>query len=239
VLDQATQFRIVRETEQIWEAGGKDAELAEAMHGGSVGGRDVSKWVELLVTTQLKSVFGAGATFELKRDGTRSKSSMGDIWIEGGGIFNPINVKTSVVSPRGADGSPNIVALNKVTAGVFERKIDSYYLLFVHIVNEEPPTVNVRLVDLLHIVRDFVRFDSGTGQLMLNARAFHDNPPPPIYQAVDANAALEHLQEVRVDGNRRLAANREEELVRMTAAMAGFDGATPVDQTGMRLEALR
>ncbi|HEV3047800.1 MAG TPA: hypothetical protein VGY13_10620 [Solirubrobacteraceae bacterium] len=239
MLDRATQRRVIRTTEQIWTAGGRDAELDEALRGGSVSGRDVAKWVEKLTTTELKAAFGARATFEIKKDGTRSKSSIGDIWIKGGGIFNPINIKTSVISPRGAGGSPNIVALKKVTAGVFKRQIDSYYLLFVHLVNEQPPSVRVRLVDLFHIVRDYVRFDSGHGQLMLNAKKFHDHPPPPKYAAVEASAALAYLQEIRADGNRRLAANREKDLRTMTAAMAGFDGSTPIDQEGMSLEAFR
>jgi len=144
-----------------------------------------------------------------------------------------------VISPRGAGGSPNIVALNKITAAVFKREINAYYLLFVHIVNEEPPTVRVSLIDLFHIVRDYVRFDSGHGQLMLNAKKLHDDPPATRYEALEAGAALAHLQEVRADGNRRLARNRKKTLKEMTVAMSGFDGSTPINQIGMRLEALR
>jgi len=239
MLNKTTLRRVIKTTEQIWETGGKDAELTEAMRDGLVGGRDLAKWVEKLTTTELKAAFGARATFEVKKDGRRSKSSIGDIWIKGGGIFNPINIKTSVISPRGASGSPNIVALNKVTAGVFKRQIDAYYLLFVHLVKGDPPMVRVRLVDLFHIVRGYVRFDSGHGQLMLNAKKFHDHPPPLKYKAVEAGAALAHLQEVRSDGNRRLASNRKKTLKEMTVAMSGFDGSTPINQIGMRLEALR
>jgi hypothetical protein len=70
----------------------------------------------------------------------------------------------------------------------------------------------VRLVDLFHIMQDYVRFDSGHGQLMLKAKEFHDDPPTPRYEALEAGATLAHLQEIRADGNRRLANNRKKAL---------------------------
>jgi hypothetical protein len=164
---------------------------------------------------------------------------MGDVWIECGGLYNPVNVKTGVKEPgRRSNGQPNLVALNKLTKAVAERWIDSYYLLFVHFVATTPETVRVALADLLHIAEDYAHFDSGTGQFMLKAGKY-DDPPPPVYSAVDPGLAVAHLRRVREDGNRRLFAKREADIAKMLEEIRDFDGSKPINQDALHLEAPR
>ena len=200
-------------------------------------GHGLADWVEDRTVEKLEDAFKTRATFELSADGTRRRHrSMGDIWIESGGMFNPVNIKSGVKDPnRPSNGHPNLVSLTKLTNALLNHWIDSYYLLLVKFTASEPATATVTLVDLLHIAKDYVGFDAGPGQLMLNARKF-DNPPPTSYTAMPTEAALKHLQEVREDGNRRLLANRDKELKALVKGIAAFNPSSPIDQKGLPLE---
>ena len=188
----------------------------------------------------LVKAFGENATRELtKRGGAVSKSSIGDIWLTDRRMFNPVNIKTSLVKPNGAGGSPNIVSLKKLTNAVFRREIDSYYLLLVHIVDARPPAARIHLVNLFQIMDDYVRFDSGHGQLMLNAKLFDKQRPKPSYKAMDVGVALAHLSQLRKDGNARLTANRRRDLKKMERALDDFNPEAPIDQKSLPLAALR
>jgi hypothetical protein len=162
---------------------------------------------------------------------------MGDIWIECGGIRNPVNIKTGVKQPGGTGGSPNIVSLRKLTDAVFTRSIDAYYVLRIQFLAGPTPQVDVRLVDLLDIVKDYVRFDSGPGQLMLKAKEFDTRRPLPRYTAVNPKTALAHLQERREDGDKRLVDNRRRARTAMRNKMKGFTGSGPIKQKDLGLKA--
>jgi hypothetical protein len=237
VLDEQTQLEIVRVTQDRWTERCEAGELAVYMQR-KERGHGLADWVEDTTVTMLSRKFPDRVAFQ-GSGAKRLRRSMGDIWIESGGVFNPINIKTGVKEPgRRSGGQPNLVSLTKLTEAVFRRWIDAYYLLFVRFLAEQPPTVSVTLVDLLHIVEDFAHFDAGTGQLMLRSSRF-DDPPVPIYAVVDAQSALEHLLSVREDGNRRLQAKREADLSKVRAEMARFDGSAPLDQTGLALDTAR
>lgn len=163
---------------------------------------------------------------------------MGDIWIKSGGIFNPVNIKTGVKGRAKSTGQPNLVSLNKITKAICERWIDSYYLLFVHFLDENPPTSVVALADLLHIAADYSHFDSGTGQFMLKASKY-DAPPPPIYSAADPQQAVDRLLAIREDGNQRLFKVRREKLNETKKMVADFDPDAPIDQEGLGLDTPR
>lgn len=92
---------------------------------------------------------------------------MGDIWLESGGIYHPINVKTGVSS----NGQPNMVSLKKLLDALLDQQIDSYYLLMVKLEIQQPITCLIHFIDMLDYL-DYVTFDSGPGQIMLKSRLF-------------------------------------------------------------------
>jgi hypothetical protein len=234
VLDKATQLDIARITQDRWTERCEAGEMAAYMQR-KERGHGLADFVEDVTVTMLTRLYAGRVAFQ-GSGAKRRRRSMGDIWIESGGVFNPINIKTGVKEPnRRSAGQPNLVSLAKLTQAVFERWIDSYYLLFIRFLASDPPTVTVRLVDLLHIVEEFAHFDAGTGQLMLRASRF-DDPPPTRFAVAEPQAALAHLLAVREDGNQRLQANRDRDLAKVKAEMAGFDGSTPIDQGGLELD---
>jgi hypothetical protein len=236
VLDRTTQEKIVKTAQELWDARCEAGDLDDFMLR-KERGHGLADWVEDRTVEKLEDEFKERATFELTADGKRRRRrSMGDVWIESGGMFNPVNIKSGVKEPElGSNGHPNLVSLTKLTNALLERWIDSYYLLLVRFTASEQATAAVTLVDLLHIMEDYVGFDAGPGQLMLNARKF-DDPPPARYTAMPTEAALHHLKDVREDGNRRLIANRQKELTKMNRGIVAFDSETLIDQTGLPLE---
>jgi hypothetical protein len=237
MLDEETQLDIAQAAQDRWTERCEAGEMATYMQR-KERGHSLADFVEDVTVTMLGRRY-AGRTAFQGSGAKRRRRSMGDIWIESGGVFNPINIKTGVKEPgRRSGGQPNLVSLTKLTEAVFRRWIDSYYLLIIRFVAREPPIVAVTLVDLLHIVQEFAHFDAGTGQLMLRASKF-DDPPAPIYTVAEPRAALAHLLAVREDGNRRLQAKRESDLATAKAEMAGFDGSGPLEQTGLELDTPR
>lgn len=234
MLSKKTQLQIVKLTQDRWTERCEAGELAQYMLR-KERGHGLADWVEDTTVTMLSRAFPKRVAFQSSGKGRRRRS-MGDIWIGERNVFNPINIKTGVKEPaRRSGGQPNLVSLTKLTEAVFQRWIDSYYLLFIRFTASDPVTVDVTLVDLLHIVEDYAHFDAGTGQLMLRSSRF-DDPPPPLYTVVEPKAALGHLLAVREDGNRRLQAKRQGDLEKVKNEMAGFDGTAPLDQSGLALD---
>jgi hypothetical protein len=237
VLNRSAQEQIIGLTQALWDKKCADGAIIAYMER-KERGHGLANWVEDVTVEMLEKELDGRVAYE-HRHGARRKRSMGDLWIESSGIFNPVNIKTGVKEPgRRSTGQPNLVALNKLTKAVAQRWIDSYYLLFIHFITTDPETVKVALADLLHIAEDYAHFDSGTGQFMLKAGKY-DEPPPPIYAAIDPDVALSHLREVREDGNRRLFAKREADLTKMRDEIADFDSSRPIHQEALALEKAR
>jgi hypothetical protein len=238
VLDEAIQNEIIGATEALWRDKCGGPELAAYLSRKKEKGHGLADWVEEQTTDMLEEHFADGATHQLDakgKGGARRARSMGDIWIECGGIFNPVNIKTGVKGRAGSTGQPNLVSLNKLTEAVCKRWIDSYYLLFVHFIDESPPTSVVAVADLLHIAAEYAHFDSGTGQFMLKAGKY-DDPPPPSYSAADLQEAVDQLLAIREDGNERLFRVRAEKLEDIKKMVADFDRDAPIDQGALLLD---
>lgn len=237
MLRRATQKQIIELTQKYWDKRCANGEIIKYMEM-KERGHGLADWVEDETVEMLRQALDGRVAYE-HRNGRQRTRSMGDLWIECGGKYSPVNIKTGVKEPgKRSTGQPNLVALNKLTKAIAQRWIDSYYLLFVHFVPTNPETVKVALADLLHIAEEYAHFDSGTGQLMLKAGKF-DELPPPSYSAVDADVALTHLRHVREDGNRRLFAKREADLTKMLEEIKDFDGSRPLDQEALSLETAR
>ena len=108
-------------------------------------------------------------TYQRGRDGIELARSMGDIWLKDNDLFHPINVKTSTTDL----GAPNLVSLKKLVTALLKCQIDSYYLLIIKLtIDPANSYVRVFFVDLLDYL-DYVRFDSGPGQIMLITKEFY------------------------------------------------------------------
>lgn len=151
--------------------------------------------------------------FQSGKGGVARARSMGDVWLQSGGLFNPINVKTGV---SGANGQPNLVSLKKLLRALLHDEIDSYYLLFVKF--ELAPVVRpkVFLVDLLDHL-GFATYDDGPGQMMLLEERFFDAMESTHHAAPSSIVTkIDHLFAMLNDGNRRLIQNR-------TRTISGFE----------------
>lgn len=239
MLNRSTQKRMVEVVQRTWDQQCEVGKLDGFMRRKKERGHALANYVEEHSATALKEAFGARATFGLGKDGETVERGMGDIWIESGGMFNPVNIKSGVREPgRATRGHPNLVALKRLTKALANKWIDSYYLLFVRITAATPVVANVQLVDLLHIIEDYVGFNSGPGQLMLKAARF-DEPPPPTYGVVPTEPMLAYLKALRERSNERFFAAREKELREINELIAVFDPDSPIDQTALPLEAFR
>lgn len=166
----------------------------------------------------------------------RRARSMGDVWLKSGEppMFNPINVKAGIA---GVGGQPNMVSLNKLTATILRRQIDSYWLLLIRIEEAESGfTPLVRLVNILDYL-EFMHFDSGPGQIMLRSDAFYGYiAGGGIPRRLTLEQVVERLLEMRRDGDRRLLENRARRLETLEKGAQSFDASAPIDQTGLDLE---
>lgn len=244
MIDRATQNEIIRATQALWDEKCAAGELAAYMLR-KERGHGLADWVEDETVGMLEDLYRDRAAFQREgpNNDDRRLRSMGDIWIESGGIFNPVNIKTGVKKPGRSTGQPNLVSLAKLTNAILKRWIDSYYLLLIRFVTTDPvttdpPTANTTLVDLLLIMKDYVSFHSGPGQLMLRAGKF-DDPPPPIYDVMDPATALAHLLHVREEGNRKLAEKRDADLSILRTEMQDFDPLVSIEQEELLLDPAR
>jgi hypothetical protein len=156
---------------------------------------------------------------QVDSEGTKRSRSMGDVWVEGKGIYHPVNVKTGVV---GSEGQPNMVSLKKVIDAILARCIDSYYLLIVKMeIGEKAIAPAVFMIDMLDYF-PFLTFDSGPGQIMLKAVRFfedYERYAPPKASLKDK---LDKLMALYEDGERRLRLNRERDLHDFRGRVAAF-----------------
>lgn len=159
---------------------------------------------------------------------------MGDIWVHSQKVFNPINIKTGLQNMR---GPPNVVSMQKLLDYIFERWIDSYYLLIIKF------DVSVRkdikhktyFFDLLDWT-DFITYDAGPGQIMLRENEFYeefDSGKRPASRPIPEKAGfLFNLFERKIEV---LLANRQKRLKRQRRQLERFSEATfVVDQSNMR-----
>jgi hypothetical protein len=238
MLDEAVQKDIIRTTQAFWDEQCFRPGLRNRMKRKKEKGQGLANWVEEKTVDMLEDAFDESAAFQrsIVKGKARRDRSMGDIWIESDGVFNPINVKTGVkVSGEPSKGQPNLVSLNKITDALLNRWIDSYYLLFIHFVDGRPPTAQVSLVDLFWIMEAYASFNSGPGQLMLKARDF-DRPPRSIYKVKDAGEALAYLVAKREDGNYKMIEKRRRDYKKLKARAAIFHSAAPLRQAGLLLD---
>lgn len=108
---------------------------------------------------------------QTSRGGDEAMRSMGDLWIQSCGIWNPVNVKSG---DAGRQGRPNVVSVRKLLSALMDHQIDSYYILTMKVdgTSSSGFTPRVYMADILEHL-DCLSFDAGPGQLMLVESSFY------------------------------------------------------------------
>ena len=148
---------------------------------------------------------------EHSRKGNVRVRGMGDLWLQENGIYHAVNVKTGVA---GAETMPNLVSLKKILTAVMARQIDSYCLLIVKVSIDDKKgviTPSVYFFDMLEWL-DYVTFDAGPGQMMLQASKFYAEYESASPARASIKQKLEKLMALYEDGHRRLMENRRRTL---------------------------
>ena len=230
MLTPEDQETILRITDQHWDVHKNDQAFTELVRGKEPGHR-MADHVDDRTVSLLKVQLDT--RYEATLGGRPKLRSMGDVWIQSRGIFNPVNVKSG---EQGKQGQPNLVSMQKLLDYIFQRRIDSYYLLIVKFRLSQPVVHHqVYLIDLLDWL-DFVAFDAGPGQLMLQERHFYDaidsGQMPADLTIIEKVNRLFTMFESAVHA---LFRNRELRLDRQRKVLEEFrdQGIFQVDQSGM------
>lgn len=205
INDQIIQ-EITRKTQAFWNKEVRKDSFSQIARGKEIGHR-----IADLVDDKTTGLLAINYTTRYQRDrrGNKLPRSMGDIWLESGDIYHPINVKTGVSA---TNGQPNMVSLKKLLDALLDQQIDSYYLLMVKLDLQPPITCLVHFIDMLDYL-DYVTFDSGPGQIMLKSRLFFPflaTQKHPSRQTMKQK--VEQLVALLEDGERRLIENRKRDL---------------------------
>ena len=216
MITSADQRKILKLTTDYWLGQVNDSSFRRIFSGKEIGHR-IADYVDENTTSLLAN--NLSTKQQMHSSGKSMPRSMGDIWVESGGILNPVNVKAG---EAGKNGQPNLVALNKLLGLLLNDVIDSYYLLIVKMKIEgkaleeevdetdlEPVKIEpkIYLVDMLDKL-DFVTFDSGPGQLMLKEKQFYEHMETSS-SLVEKTLAekVSHLVDLREDGSRVIRVN--------------------------------
>ena len=225
------QSQIVNLTNNHWQIHTQDQGFADLISGKEPGHR-MADYVDDRTTSLLKVNLDTRYEGDPKAKGTPKKRSMGDIWINSQGIYNPLNVKSGLL---GSKGLPNVVSMQKLLDYIFKNWIDSYYLLIIKFDISASITHQTYLVDLLDWI-DFISYDAGPGQIMLHEQDFYDafdsGQTPPEKSILEKTESLFHLFETKVQV---LLANRQDRLNRQRTSLTNFlNSEFAIDQSKMR-----
>ena len=218
MLETSFVKRIEKKVQEYWDKEILTASFIDTAQGSEIGHRIADLASDK--TTGLLAV-NFTAMFQRDRRGTKVPRSMGDIWLHHNDIYHPVNVKTSIATNG---GQPNMVSLKKLLGALLEYRIDSYYLLFIKIGNDNGSRrCKIHMVDMLDYL-DYVTFDSGPGQMMLKSNAFFNAREQKI---VPENKPLkdkvQKLISILEDGERRLVTNRAKKLTAVRSAASLYD----------------
>ena len=202
MLSATTIDKVRNSVLQFWRNEVSSEHFAELAQGKEVGHR-IADYVDDKTTSFVHAHYPVA--FEQNKSGIKKARSMGDLWMQEHKIYHPINIKTGMTN----SGQPNMVSLTKLLKNLLYNRIDSYYLLMVKFstVAEKLQPPEVYFLDMLDYL-DYVTFDSGPGQIMLQAESFYADYPPSNSPARTLMDKIELLVKMLEDGDKRLFANR-------------------------------
>jgi len=150
-----------------------------------------------------------------RKKAKRLDRSSGDCWISNDTddiiIYDPLNSKTSVVLADGKiSGRPNMLSLRRLLDLLIDGKINAYYLLIVKfsIDNQNIITPSIYFVNILDII-DYLEYDDGPGQLMLNNEKFYTNAHLIIKDNKSIKDKIMALNTKKLEATARLIENRK------------------------------
>ncbi|MBI2075447.1 MAG: hypothetical protein HYT82_02150 [Candidatus Harrisonbacteria bacterium] len=218
----SAQFRQQVEvaTQNFWNKEIRAPFFTKVAQGSEIGHR-IADFVSDKTTTFLAGQFPA--TFQRNQRGGKVPRSMGDIWLKYKDIYHPVNVKTSIAENG---GQPNMVSLKKLLVALLEKRIDSYYLLFIKISRSGARlSVEVHFVDMLDYL-PYVTFDSGPGQVMLRSSAFFEaREHNHVLKEKSLSEKVSTLIALLEDGERRLVRNRRAALAAIKKSAGRYNHA--------------
>jgi len=170
VIAKVGQTRLLATLQREWDSEVQSMRFRDICAGKERGHRIADYAEERTIEFITQDDFSVA--FEHGPDRLPRARSMGDIWLMSGAprIYNPINVKAGI---GGVGGQPNMVSLEKLTQGILNHIVDSYWLLLLRFeINDSGTLVGIKLVNILDYL-DFMHFDAGPGQIMLRSDRFY------------------------------------------------------------------
>lgn len=244
MIEEAIQRKLRSACEVFWAKHMKTSAFKTRV-AGKESGHKIADWVEDETTQHIEKTYDPGLSgqesivgYQRDKKNNPVARGIGDIWIYSNGIYNPVDIKTGTITNtqgKAIRGSPNLVALKKLLTAICERKIDSYYLLIVRFdLRKVSPLVH--FVDLLDCL-DYVRFDSGPGQIMLKQKNF--------YEAFDNNGVksntigleekIKKLSEILKKGNAGLIENRKNTAKHLKEIAEKFNESEQIEQDDLNI----
>ena len=243
MIEKAIQEKLKSVCQDYWATRMKEEEFQGRVTGKESGHR-IADWVEEKTAQLIEDTFrkdyasvsdGEKPIVGYQRDKKDNPvdRGIGDIWIHSKGMYNPVNIKTGIITDT--QGQPNLVSLRKLLTAICERKIDSYYLLIIRFdLSEVRPVVH--FVDLLDCL-DYVHFDSGPGQIMLKQKDFYDafGENGVIVNTIGLIEKIEKLLEMFKEGNIKLAENRKNTEEHLEKIVSQFDSSEQIKQEDLNV----
>jgi hypothetical protein len=139
-------------------------------------------------------------------------------------------------------GQPNLVSGRKLLNAMIQNQIDSYYLIIESFVyyNNIGVSVSIYLADLLDLlIMDFVSFDAGPGQLMLNNSKFYEymNSKHKIFpiSSKTMNEKINYLYKLIESKTQILIENRTKTIEQFKTDISNYKENSILDQSKFNL----
>lgn len=229
MLSQKSIQKIISITSEYWNEQIQAEFFQRILSSGKEVGHSLADNLDDMTETLLSTHVEIGFQMSKKND-KKSSRSMGDFWVLEGGHYHPVNIKTGIT---GHEGRPNMVSLKRLLREISKRTIDSYYLLYLKI-NPNSSEVKVVFVDMLEYL-DYLSFDAGPGQIMLDAGRFFREYPNPKHRKIVEK--INYLLQMLENGNERLIRNRARDLLSLQKAVGAFISSSgPLQQQSLKIK---
>ena len=203
MLNTANIDNIKNRVRRFWQNEVNNTHFTEQAKGKEIGHR-IADYVDEKTTSFIHAHYPAA--FERNSTGDKKTRSMGDLWLKENNIYHPINIKTGMTN----SGHPNMVSLGKLLRCLLQNQIDSYYLLMIKFTSASGTfkAPEIYFLDMLEHL-DYLIFDSGPGQIMLQAESFFQNFKPNNTISRTHIQKVEFILEMLAEGDQQLIVNRK------------------------------
>lgn len=193
--------------------------LRESILSGKEAGHSIASHIDVETSRWL---LGKGYPIKYEIDPKTQEKitrSFGDIWIKESGHYNPINIKTGLISSTGS-GSSNMTSMNRLKDDFLSGNITAYYLAIIKFEVSETNEITPRVyfIDALNFI-DYLSYNMGPGQIMMKEKE--------LYKVLETNPGLTLTKEEKISKLKDLYTKGIEEgarkLKEMQDGLADFD----------------